>query len=255
MRQARFAVAAALALFVAACSGSGDTTTGGGGDAASSTSTSTSTSTSSSVSTGAGGGDCASDPLTTGIVAMQTGVSADAFDCDVLSWSAHFGEPDPMLFKAVMYNESRFDEDAIACTNDPCGTPSGWTVDESGCYGLMQVVPACGGPLVQPCIGSNGQPDMEMDPSQADWATSVFNPSVNIEIGIGGLNDNRHQVEQQFPGCTTDQYTLMALGNYANYGSTMGCTQYNTDYVNLVLTTYFQYASAAGYAPHDYPMP
>ena len=48
----------------------------------------------------------------------------------------------------------------------------------------------------------------------------------------------------------------MALGNYASYGSTTGCTQYNKDYVDLVLTTYRQYTQAApGYPAHDYPYP
>ncbi len=30
-----------------------------------------------------------------------------------------------MIFKAIMYGESRFDKNAIACTNLPCGTPKG----------------------------------------------------------------------------------------------------------------------------------
>ena len=198
-------------------------------------------------------GSCKPDILKTGIVAQQTGVSADAFDCEILAMSAKFKEPDPMIFKAVMYNESRFDENAVACPNFPCGTPSGWTTAESGCFGLMQVVPACGGATNEPCLLANGQPDLEMDQTAGDWAMSVFNPSINTEIGIGGFADNRSQVEMQFSGCSVDQYTLMALGNYANYGSTKSCTEYNTDYVNLVLGTYQMYAKAAGYAAHDYP--
>ncbi len=203
--------------------------------------------------TTAGNGSCDPDVLKTGIVAQQTGVSADAFDCEILQWTAHFNEPDPMIFKAIIYNESRFDENAIACPNLPCGTPMGWTTAESGCFGLMQVVPACGGAINQPCLMSNGQPDMTMDQTSAGWASSVFNPSINIEMGIGGFADNRAQVVMQFPGCTEEQYTLMAMGNYANYGSTKSCTVYNTDYTSLVLGTYQMYAAAAGYTAHDYP--
>ena len=203
--------------------------------------------------TGAGNGSCDPDVLKTGIVAQQTGVSADAFDCEILQWTAHFSEPDPMIFKAIIYNESRFDENAVACANDPCGTPAGWTAAESGCYGLMQIVPACGGATNEPGLLPSGHPDLTTDPTSASWAGSVFNPSVNVEMGIGGFADNRAQVVKQFPGCTEEQYTLMALGNYANYGSTKSCTVYNTDYTSLVLGTYHTYAAAAGYTEHPYP--
>jgi hypothetical protein len=151
-----------------------------------------------------------------------------------------------------MYNESRFDDKAIACPNLPCGTPMGWTADESGCYGLLQVVPACGGDTNKPCLLPNGRPNLGKDESAPGWASSVFNPAINTAIGIGGFADNRAQVVKQFQGCTEEQYTLMALGNYANYGSTKSCSVYNTDYTNLVLGTYHTYAAAAGYAEHPY---
>jgi hypothetical protein len=86
---------------------------------------------------GSDAGACATDPLRTGLVAQQTGVSVDAFDCPILKWAAYYKEPDPMIFKAIIYVESRFDQTAVACPNYPCGTPAGWTAAESGCYGLM----------------------------------------------------------------------------------------------------------------------
>ncbi len=76
---------------------------------------------------------------------------------------------------------------------------------------------------------------------------------VNIEIGISGVAGNRAQVQKQFPGCTVDQYTLMAVGNYNSYGSTKSCTVYNTAYDDSVLTAYKQYAAAAGYPAYPYP--
>src|SRR6185503_3622356 len=154
--------------------------------------------------------------------------------------------------KAIIYVESRFDNKSIACPNLPCGTPSGWTEAESHCYGLMQIVFACGGPTVQPGLFPDGHPNLTTDMSSPDWAGSVFNPNINIEIGIAGLADNRAQEKQKFPGCTEDQYTLMAMGDYNSYGSTKSCTEYNIDYDNLVLDAYKQYATAAGYPAHNY---
>ena len=197
-------------------------------------------------------GACGTDPLHTGLTAMQTGVSVDAFDCPILEWSAKYGEPDPMVFKAIIYVESRFDDTSVACPNDPCGTPTGWTTAESGCYGLMQVVPACHDDPGDAGLLANGQPNLTTDPTSSGWATSIFNPEVNIEIGISGVAGNRAQVEKQFPGCTQDQYTMMAVGNYNSYGSTTSCTQYNSAYDGPVITAYNQYAAAAGYAAHTY---
>jgi hypothetical protein len=116
----------------------------------------------------------------------------------------------------------------------------------------MQVVPACGGMPNDAGLLPDGHPNLETDPSAAGWAGSIFNPQVNIEIGIAGLAGNRDQVKQQFPGCTEEQYTLMAMGNYNSYGSTKSCTVYNVDYDNLVLDAYKQYAAAAGYPAHAY---
>lgn len=200
----------------------------------------------------ADGGACSPDPLRTGLVAQQTGVSVDAFDCQILKWSAKYNEPDPMIFKAIIYVESRFDQTAAACPNLPCGTPSGWSASESGCYGLMQVVPACGGDPNDAGLLSTGHPNLTTDTSASGWASSIFNPDVNIEIGIAGVAGNRTQVKSQFPGCTVDQYTMMAVGNYNSYGSTKSCTVYNTTYDNAVLAAYQQYATAAGYAAHAY---
>src|SRR5580692_5779569 len=197
-------------------------------------------------------GSCTPDPLHTGLTAEQTGVSVDAFDCPILEWAATYKEPDPMIFKAIIYVESRFDDTSVACSNDPCGTPAGWTAGESGCYGLMQVVPACGDDPDDAGLLADGQPNLTTDTSASGWAGSIFNPNVNIEIGISGVAGNRTQVEKQFPGCRADQYTMMAVGNYNNYGSTKSCTVYNTAYDDPVVTAYKQYAAAAGYPAHMY---
>jgi hypothetical protein len=56
----------------------------------------------------------------------------------------------------------------------------------------------------------------------------------------------------RFPGCTVDQYTMMAVGNYDDNGSATSCTQVNTAYDDAVLMAYQGYAAAAGYPAHDY---
>jgi hypothetical protein len=195
---------------------------------------------------------CDTDPLKTGIVAEQTGVSADIADCSILKWAAEYGEPDPMLIKAMIYGESRFDYAATGCPNLPCGTPAGWTEAESGCYGMMQVVPACGPIAGDVGFWSNGHPNLTTNTSSPDFSGSIYNPDVNIHIGVAGFAGNRAEVKMLYPGCTEDQYTLGALGNLASHGSTTGCTSYNTDYINYVLPAYFDYCTAAGYTPHMY---
>jgi hypothetical protein len=242
-----------------ATTGTGAATTTGSVTTSASTGTATtSASTSTSTGTTSSSGSCTPDPLHTGLTAVQTGVSVDAFDCQVLQWTAKYNEPDAMIFKAIMYVESRFDDTEVACTNDPCGIPSGWTAAESGCFGLMQVVPACGptpNTSNNPGLLPNGHPNLTTDPTAAGWAGSIFNPENNIEIGIAGVAANRVQEKMKFSGCTEDQYTLMAIGDYNNYGSTMSCTVYNKAYDDPMLMAYMQYAQAAGYPAHPYPYP
>jgi hypothetical protein len=194
---------------------------------------------------------CDVDPLKTGLTAEQTGVSADFADCSILKWTAYYKEPDPMIVKAMIYGESRFDYAADGCTNLPCGVPDGWSDEEAHCFGLMQIVMACS-PIKGVGFQANGRPDLELSAAASDFANSAFNPDVNVHIGVAGFANNRAQVEKQYPGCTEDQYTLMALGDLSSYGSTTGCTQYITDYINYILPGYYTYAKAAGYPPHDY---
>jgi hypothetical protein len=263
----------ALLLALAGCGGSGGAASGNGGNARDSGGGSHDDGSASSHDDGGGGdataatdsagpvtdvgaessaGGCSPDPLRTDLTAQQTGVSVDAFDCQILKWTAQAAEPDPMIFKAIIYVESRFDATSVACPNLPCGTPNGWTAAESGCYGLMQIVPACGGVTNSPGLLPSGHPDLEKTMTASDWTSSVFNPDVNIRIGIAGVADNRSQEMKKFVGCTVDQYTMMAIGDYNSYGSTKSCTVYNTAYDNLVLQAYHQYATAAGYAAHGY---
>lgn len=202
---------------------------------------------------GSGGGgsggappSCDPDPLETGLAEPA---HVDDFDCLILDVTAKYAEPDAMIFKAMIKSESGFQFDAMGCTA-PCGTPAGWSADEVKCLGLMQIVMACqgdyGGYL------PNGHPNMTTDPSSPLWATSIFNPAVNIDNGVKVVAGNRAKMKQDFAGCTEEQYTLMSIGAYAKYGSTKGCTEYNSAYTDVVLGHYQTYAAAAGWAPHPY---
>jgi hypothetical protein len=201
---------------------------------------------------------CASDPLHTGLVVRQTGVDADAYDCEILKYSTQFNEPDPMIFKAIIYVESRFDYTAVGCQNvcssQGCALPSGWSTDACGCCGLMQsIAPTCSYDNGKFALLANGQPDMVTDPASPDWPGSVFNPDNNIKAGVQTASENRTRMKENFPGCTEEQYTLMSIGEFNSYGSTQSCTKYNSDYTTAVLDEYHVYSAAAGYSEHAYP--
>jgi hypothetical protein len=195
---------------------------------------------------------CDPDPLKTSLPALFNGNSVDMYDCPILDFTAKYDEPDAMIFKAIVYVESRFQFDAVGCTgNSGCCPERHWTGNECACLGAMQSGPACDGSSPLGLL-ADGHVDLATDQSSADWANSVFNPEVNIELGIAGIAGNRAQAKQQFPGCTEEQYTLMAIGNFNSYGSTKSCTEYNTTYDDAVLDAYQQYSAASGWPAHAY---
>jgi hypothetical protein len=197
-------------------------------------------------------GSCDPDPLKTGLPLLFNGNSVDMYDCIIVKLTAQHNEPDAMIFKAIIYVESRFQFDAVGCTgNTGCCPQRNWSGTECGCLGAMQAGPACQSTSSLGLL-PDGHVDLETNPTASDWSNSVFNPEVNIDLGIGGIAYNRSQVKQQFPGCTEDQYTLMAIGNFNSYGSTKSCTVYNTTYDNEVLAAYKMYATASGWPAHPY---
>ena len=115
----------------------------------------------------------------------------------------------------------------------------------------MQTGPSCGSSRSLGLL-PDGHVNLETDPDCADFSGSVFNPVVNIELGIAGIAGNRAQVMEKFPGCTEDQYTMMAIGNFNSYGSTKSCTTYNFEYDRAVLEAYDEYSAAAGWPAHSY---
>jgi hypothetical protein len=205
-------------------------------------------------------GSCDPDPLRTNLPALWNGNSVDMDDCPILEFTAKYQEPDAMIFKAIIYVESRFQYDAIGCTgNGPCCPARGWTASECACLGSMQTGPWCDSSNLptgceDPSVGllANGHVNMETNPNAVSWPGSVFNPRVNIELGIAGIACNRAQAKATFPGCTEDQYTMMAIGNFNSYGSTESCTVYNFDYDRAVMDAYTAYANAAGWPAHPY---
>lgn len=197
-------------------------------------------------------GTCAPDPLKTNLPVLFNGLSVDIYDCPILTFTAKYKEPDAMIFKAIVYVESRFKSDAVGCTsNKDCCPASNWTPAECACLGTMQSGPECGGASKLGLL-PNGHPDLVTDPNSPDWANSCFNPWVAIELGIAGISGNRAQEKKKFPGCTEDQYTLMAIGDFNSYGSTKSCTVYNTTYDTAVLDAYKKYSAASGWPAHPY---
>ncbi len=192
------------------------------------------------------------DTLHTGIVIEWSGVPVDQYDCRILRFTGKYGEPDAMIFKAIIDVESNFEHGATGCPNLPCGIPWGWTEEECHCFGVMQVVPACRGTTVDLGRLYDGHPNLTIEPGMPGWATSIYNPEINIEVGIRGVASNRERMKESFPGCTEDQYTLMAIGEYNSYGTTQSCTELNTGYVEAVLEAYTLYSEAAGWPARDY---
>ena len=191
-----------------------------------------------------GGGTCAdgNDPLKTG------NPQQDAYDCVLIALAQMYGDPDPMMAKAQIEQESGFD--VLATSPDsPCGDPNGWTDAESKSFGLIQVTPACGeesGALL-----SNGHPNLETNMSSPLWATSAYNPTVNLNAGIQSIAGSLRDLENSYPGCTPAQYMEMSAGAFNSGESAVtGCAQFNSraqGYVNAVLDHYRQFAQAAGW--------
>ncbi len=84
-----------------------------------------------------------------------------------------------------------------------------------GCLGAMQTGPTCGGTSTLGLLADH-HVDLDTDPTSADWANSVFNPEVNVDLGIAGIAYNRAQTKTKLPGCTEEQYTLMAIGAFTD---------------------------------------
>jgi hypothetical protein len=197
-------------------------------------------------------GPCDPDPLRADLPLLWNGNSVDAYDCPILEYTAKYDEPDAMIFKAMLYVESRFQYDAVGCTdNGPCCPEIGWSAAECACLGMMQNGPDCGATSGLG-LRSDGHPNMETNPDCAAFTNSVFNPVVNIEIGISRVSRNRARMMEDFPGCTEDQYTMMAVGEYQRYRSTQSCTAYNFGYDSAVLEAYNEYSAAAGWPTRPY---
>jgi hypothetical protein len=195
-------------------------------------------------SSGGGGSTCGAgaDPLRTG------NAQQDAYDCQLIALAQMDGDPDPMMAKAQIEQESGFD--VLATSPDsPCGDPSGWTDGESKSFGLIQVTPACGEESA--AMLSNGHPNLDKDMSSALWATSVYNPTVNLNAGVQSIAGSLRDLESRYPGCTQAQYLEMSAGAFnSGEDAVTGCAAFNSraqGYVNAVLGHYHQFAQAAGW--------
>jgi hypothetical protein len=90
-----------------------------------------------------------------------------------------------------------------------------------------------------------------MDMTSALWATSVFNPTINLDEGIKTDVDSLKALEKKYPGCTPIQYNMMAAGAFnSGTGAITGCGGYNARaqaYVTAITAHYHKFATAAGW--------
>ncbi len=195
---------------------------------------------------GAAGGtaiDCkTSDPLKT------NNAKQDAYDCAIIDVAKKWGFPDPMIVKSQIQQESNFAIFAIS-GDSPCGTMAGWTDAESKSFGLIQTTPACG--EAKSALLPNGHPNLSQDMNSALWATSVFNPPINLDEGVKTDADGRTALKKKYTTCTEAQYNMMAAGAFnSGDGAVMGCTSYNAraqTYVTYITSHYHGFAKAAGW--------
>jgi hypothetical protein len=194
----------------------------------------------------AGACSATADPLKT------NGARVDAYDCTILDLSARYGHPDPMMVKAQIQQESSFDIFSIS-PDSPCGTHAGWTDAESKSFGLIQVTPACGEATA--ALLPDGHPNLTMDMTSPMWATSVFNPTVNLGEGVKSIAASLKALRAKYAGCTDAQYVLMSAGAFnSGDNAVTGCAMFNAraqSYVNAVLSHYGPFAKAAGW-PNPY---
>ena len=176
----------------------------------------------------------------------------DAYDCLILEEAMAASEPDPMIFKAQISLESNFNVLAIS-PDSPCGIHTGWTDAESKSFGLLQLTPACG--WLMAAIQPDGHPNLTKDMASDQWATSVFNPLLNIAEGVRAIQVNRATVTRRYPGCTEVEYTRMALAAFnRGSGSVTGCNAMSAGaevYVANVLARYQSLATSAAW-PNPY---
>jgi hypothetical protein len=192
---------------------------------------------------GATGVDCMTkDPLKT------NNTKQDAYDCAIIDVANKWGMPDPMIVKSQIQQESSFQIFAIS-GDSPCGTMAGWSDAESKSFGLIQTTPACG--EAKGSLLPNGHPNLTQDMNSAQWATSVFNPPINLDSGVQTDAASRKSLKAKYAGCTDAQYNMMAAGAFNSGDSAvLGCTSYNARaqmYVTFITQHYKQFAAAAGW--------
>lgn len=188
--------------------------------------------------------------------ALTTGKSEwDAYDCQLLALAQKYGHPDARILKTQLKWESQFV--VFETSHDsPCGIKSGWSDAESKSFGLFQVTPACG--EGKRTLLPNGHPNLTKDTSSKLWATSIFNPAVNLDEGVKSITEgNLVHAREAFPNCTERQQVLIAAAFYVDgWDAVSGCTSFAKglalDYVNAILNEYRRFAALGGW-PNPYP--
>jgi glycosyl hydrolase family 16 len=176
---------------------------------------------------------------------LSTGnVAEDIYDDLIVQYCAQYGHPNPRIVKCQVKWESDqvFD---IYCTSadTPCGIFPGWTSAESRSFGLLQVTPACGESGDGAMLLANGHPNMTTSVASTLWGGSVYNPSLNLKIGIEAIAGGYDHFKALFPACSDDNLVLMAAAGYVgNWSGVTSCGVWNEqgqlDYVQNVIRIY-----------------
>ena len=97
----------------------------------------------------------------------------------------------------------------------------------------------------------NGHPNLSEDMGSAQWATSVFNPPINMDSGVQTDATGLMTLKAKYAGCTAAQYNMMAAGAFDSGNSAvLGCASYSAraqTYVTSVTQNYKQFAQASGW--------
>lgn len=154
----------------------------------------------------------------------------DQFDSLILSDAQSYGL-DALLLKAQVAQESYFNPQAVS-QDDPCGVVYQNGMDVGHSYGLMQLTPSCVSWFAR-------NPDGTINLTLAE------NPTYNLASGAKDMQSVLSQMKYVFPSCTSQEYSLMALGAYnSGNGAIYSCSAYSVraqTYIDAVLTWYHQF--------------
>ena len=186
----------------------------------------------------------AAPPPPSGTELTTGNVNEDVYDDLIIQYCTLHGHPNPRIIKCQVKWESDQIFDPFCTSADtPCGIFPGWTSLESRSFGLLQVTPACGESGNGRMLLANGHPNMTTSSASTLWGGSVYNPSLNLDIGIGAITGGYDYFKSLYPSCSDLNLVLMAAAGYVgNWEGITGCGVWTEpgqiDYINNIERIY-----------------